>query len=412
MKRVLIPIAMALCLFGLWVPSAFADTTTKPYAVDVAPHPVAAGSTQTFTATLSNETDTQQLGSANLTVPAGFSIVSVGGPSPLGTATIVGSTIQLRGLSAPAGTSVTVSVVAISPCTPGDYPWAVIAKQANNFSGDPGNDLTFDAAHSNLVTTVTGTCSLGFGFLSQPTDAQVNTNITSQRYVPTGAPVQVQVLDANGVLITSASVPVTLSIANNPGGGVLTSAGVNAVGGIATFPALSISKTGLGYTLAAATTAASIDPGASSPFDIVDVGKNCPSGPCQSGTVTNGNTSAAESASSGTSGDQLTLALSVETLDCVGYSEVSAVVTFDTTGTRTKTITITVPKSVGGNANTRQVCFSSPTPFTDRFGATVTTGLLPDCSVAVAPCKLSSKVVKKNIVVMFSAPAGDPKGRV
>ena len=108
----------------------------------------------------------------------------------------------------------------------------------------------------------------------------------------------------------------------------------------------------------------------------------------------------------------MTLALSVETLDCVGYSEVSAVVTFDTTGTRTKTITITVPKSVGGNANTRQVCFSSPTPFTDRFGATVTTGLLPDCSVAVAPCKLSSKVVKKNIVVMFSAPAGDPKGRV
>ena len=80
MKRVLVPIAMALCLFGLWVPSAFAGTTTKPYAVDIAPHPIAAGSTQTFIATLSNETKTQQIGSANLTVPTGFSIVSVGEP--------------------------------------------------------------------------------------------------------------------------------------------------------------------------------------------------------------------------------------------------------------------------------------------------------------------------------------------
>ena len=82
MKRVLVPIAMALSLLGLWVPRAIAGTTTKPYAVDIAPHPIAAGSTQTFTATLSNETKTQQIGSANLTVPSGFSIVSVASPSP------------------------------------------------------------------------------------------------------------------------------------------------------------------------------------------------------------------------------------------------------------------------------------------------------------------------------------------
>jgi len=114
MKRFVPPIAVALCLLVLWVPRAFADSTTKPYAVDIAPHPIPAGSTQTFTATLSNETKTQQIGSANLTVPTGFSIVSVGSPSPMGTATVVGSTVQLRGLSAPAGTSATVSVVAIS----------------------------------------------------------------------------------------------------------------------------------------------------------------------------------------------------------------------------------------------------------------------------------------------------------
>ena len=154
----------------------------------------------------------------------------------------------------------------------------MIAKQSNNFSGDPGNDLTFDAAHSNLVTTTTGTCSLGFGFLSQPDDAQVNTNITSERYLPTGAPVQVQVLDANG---DSHLVGIGARHAldrEQPRRRSPDVRGRERRRWIATFPALSISKTGLGYTLAATTTATSIDAGASSAFDIVDVGKNCPVG--------------------------------------------------------------------------------------------------------------------------------------
>ena len=183
MKRVLVPIGLALCLSGLWVPRAFADTTTKPYAVDVdSPSHRRRLDPDVHRHTLERDRHP----TARLSEPhgAGGVLDRFGRQSiAVGTATIVGSTIQLRGLNAPAGTSVTVSVVAISPCTPGDYPWAVIAKQANNFSGDPGNDLTFDAAHSNLVTTTTGTCSLGFGFLSQPKDAQVNTNITSQRYL-------------------------------------------------------------------------------------------------------------------------------------------------------------------------------------------------------------------------------------
>jgi hypothetical protein len=126
----------------------------------------------------------------------------------------------------------------------------------------------------------------------------------------------------------------------------------------------------------------------------------------------NGSTTASETASAGATGDQLTLAVSVEPLDCPGYSEVSAVVTFDVTGTRTKTVKIVVPKSVAGNANGRQVCYSAPLPFLDRSGNLVTTGLLPDCSSSPAPCKVSSKLVKKNVEVVFLAPAGDPKGRV
>src|SRR5712691_10598453 len=210
-RRFLPPLALALALLGMLVPRALADTTTKPYAVDVTAHNVSAGSTQTFVATLTNETGTQQLGSANLTVPDGFTIVSTGTPTPAGTATVVGDVVQLRGLAAPAGSTVSVSIVAIAPCPPGIYAWSVIAKQANNFSGDPGNDLTFDAANSNLNTTLGGTCRLGFGFLTQPADAQVNTNITTQRYGPAGPPIQVEVLDADGTLITSSTAPVSLS---------------------------------------------------------------------------------------------------------------------------------------------------------------------------------------------------------
>jgi hypothetical protein len=412
MRRLVPPTLLIIALLGPAVPRALADTTSKPYAVDVAPHGVAAGSTQTFSVTLTNETDTQQLGSANLTVPPGFAILSVGAPAPTGTASIAGSTVQLRGLATPAGASATVAVVARTPCPPGPYTWSVVAKQSNDFNGSPGNELSFDAANSDLITTLTGTCRLGFAFLGQPADTQVNTNITSARYTPTGAPVQVRVLDANGDLISSAAVPVSLSIGTNPGGGTLSATPTSSVGGIATFASLSIDRTGLDYTLAATTTAASIDPGQSTPFDIVDVGKNCPAGPCASGNVTKGTTTASLLASAGAAGDQLTLVLSVEPLDCTGYTEVSAVATFETTGTRTKTVTITIPKAVGGNANSRQVCFSAPTPFTDRFGALVTTGLLPDCSAAPAPCKVSSKVVKQTIVVTFIDPAGDPKGRV
>jgi hypothetical protein len=405
---------IALAAIAVWiaVPAA-ADPTSKPYAADVSPHVVPAGATRTLTISLTNETDTQQLGSANVIAPATFTLLGASSPAPGGTASITGSTIELRGLSTPPGATTQVSVQVIAPCTPGDYAWETIAKQSNNYSGEPGNNLFFDAANSDLVTTVSGTCRLGFDFLRGPADAQVSTNITSVRYTPAGLPVQVRVLDAAGDLITTSSASVTLSIGNGPAGATLSGATTQAASsGIATFPTLSIDRTALDYTLVASTSSGSIDPGASGPFDIVDVGKNCPAGPCSSGNVVNGNTTATETASAGASGDQLTLAVSVEPLDCPGYTEVSAVVTFDVTGIRTKTVTITVPKSVAGSPKSRQVCYSAPTPFVDRSGNLVTTGLLPDCTAAAAPCKLEAKVVKKQVQVTLLAPAGDPKGRV
>lgn len=411
-RRLVVPMFVAVVSLTLFIAPAIADTN-KPYAVVVSPADVPAGSTSTFTATLINETATQQLGSANLTLPAGFTPLSVGVPSPSGTAAIVGGTIQLRDLAVPAGTSASVSVVALTPCPTGTYTWSVIAKQANNFSGDPGNDLTFDPANSALTTSLTGTCHLGFDFVAQPASAQVGAAITSVTYDPAAPPVAVQVLDGGGTLISSSTAPVTLTILNNPGGGFLSgTTTVDAVGGVATFPGISIDQSGLSYTLSADTSAVAIDPAASAPFNIADVGKQCPAGPCASGTVTEGGTSASELASGGSDGDLLSLYVSVESLDCANYTETSAVVTFDVTGERTKSVTITIAKSSSLKPSKVRVCFASPTAFVDRSGATVNLGLLPDCGVSVAPCVASVRVVKGNIVTTFLAPAGDPKGRV
>ena len=128
----------AIVLLTMFVVPAFA-APKKPYAAVISPSAVAAGSTASFTATLTNETSTQQLGSANLTLPAGFVPLSVGTPTS-GTATLAGGTVFLRNLATAPGTSVSVSVSARVPCPLGTYAWSIIAKQANDFSGDPGND--------------------------------------------------------------------------------------------------------------------------------------------------------------------------------------------------------------------------------------------------------------------------------
>jgi len=66
--------------------------------------------------------------------------------------------------------------------------------------------------------------------------------------------VEVQILDAFGNLVTSATDAVTIAIANDPNGGSSVLGGtipVSAVGGVATFSDLSIDLTGVGFTLSA-----------------------------------------------------------------------------------------------------------------------------------------------------------------
>lgn len=80
--------------------------------------------------------------------------------------------------------------------------------------------------------------------------------------------IQVTVQDAGGNTVTSATDAITLAIGANPSGGTLSgTVTVNAVNGVASFPGISIDKSGSGYTLTA--DAAGLAGATSPAFDIV-----------------------------------------------------------------------------------------------------------------------------------------------
>ncbi|HEY7027021.1 MAG TPA: hypothetical protein VH438_05415 [Gemmatimonadales bacterium] len=81
-------------------------------------------------------------------------------------------------------------------------------------------------------------------FLQQPASA-----VAGQPIAP---PITVAVQDANGNTVLSSSVTVRLALGNNQTGGTLSGpATIDAINGVATFGALSVDRTGTGYTLVA-----------------------------------------------------------------------------------------------------------------------------------------------------------------
>jgi hypothetical protein len=126
--------------------------------------------------------------------------------------------------------------------------------QFSNLSIDSaGTGYTLAASASGL----TGTTSSAFnitvgsaaklGFHVQPSNTPGGASITPA--------VVVEVQDLGGNRVTSANNTVSVAIGTNPGGGSLSgNAPVAAVSGLATFPNLSIDKSGSGYTLTSAST--------------------------------------------------------------------------------------------------------------------------------------------------------------
>lgn len=270
-----------------------------------------------------------------------------------------------------------------------------------------------------------GASSYRLVFTRQPANAQVEESISSSAYNPSGPSVQVTVRDQSNHLVTSFVGTITLSLQSDPGNGTLSGALVQTVeNGTAEFPGIEIDESGFGYRLHAEPCqgfgcfstlrgAIPVTPADSRKFDIVDVVMTCDPEPCGSGDVTDGNTTASMMTSSGADGDRLFFSVSPGALNCAQYRETSSLVTFSVTGSRTKTITITVPRTTARPLSSYQVCYDSPNKFKDRNGQLVNKGLLPDCTTSdPAPCVVSREFEGNDVDIVFSAPLGDPKGRV
>ena len=142
---------------------------------------------------------------------------------------------------------------------------AGVATFSNLSINSAGTGYTLAAS----ATALTGATSNAFNVLvgaaaklaitTQPTNAAAGAAINPA--------VQVSVEDSQGNIVTTATNQITVAIGTNPSAGTLSgTAQLNAVAGVATFPTLSINKTGTGYTLTA--NAATLAGATSSAFNI------------------------------------------------------------------------------------------------------------------------------------------------
>jgi len=282
--------------------------------------------------------------------------------------------------------------------------------------------------------TSSAPCALVFAPGGQPTGTTVNTTITSSFDAPGAGPVQVEVVDQFGNLVTNSKAAVTIAITStaNPGHGTLSGTKtVNATSGVASFSDLSINQPGVGYRLTA--TSRGMFPVTSNHFDIWSSIQQCSTTPCSasaSSATTAGTVTATSSAGSpqfvgaGIGGDN--------SYTCAGtYQPVSDPFSFDVVsgsggmglgGQFTVVLRIdksTVQSSGHPGASTWQICYASTSSFPGSAGPTTIgdvpyfTGLLPDCSNTnpVPPCvQARNKDNAGDVIVTFLA-VGDPIGK-
>jgi hypothetical protein len=314
------------------------------------------------------------------------------------------------------------SFTATTSATVGAVNWSIIAKQANDYNGSPGNNLTLDTANSHLTSYV-GTCVLSF--VTQPKDAKVGANITSVTADPAGTPVRVEVLNGpGGSRVTTSSDAVSLAITSGTGtaGAALTPStpSANAVNGLASF-GFSIGTAGFGYQVTASSSGSTSADSAA--FNVADDAVICTGHGCN-GNAAKNNVTVNVTAPLAASGDLLEVALDLESLSCPGYTPLAGtpVVTFTVTGSSYRLVTIIVPAALDPRpASQDRVCYGSAKPFTDRSGLTnVNVGLLPDCknkvdltSPTLLPCQRSTTVDRSTgaHTVSFYAPFGSTRGR-
>ena len=264
--------------------------------------------------------------------------------------------------------------------------------------------------------------------------------ISGSPYAPGGPPVSVEVVDAAGARVTTATDAITIALGAGSSPGTLTGTlTVNAVAGVASFSTLRISAPG---TFSLAATAAGLTAATSAPFKVDTVVAACTEDVLCTGTTSSPTTRVDVSAFADPARpDAGFLALSLNVgpaLDCAGYTEISpdTALVDVTAASRTKTVSLTIDKkqmnAVANNgASFLQVCFASPAPFTTSAGTASPlqgtfdwnadgvpdpqyVGLLPDCGAFAPPCVVARKKVGAGDgFIQANLPAGlaDPRMR-
>jgi hypothetical protein len=428
-----IAIMVAAIVLTLAVPGIVRGHWYGPstYLAKVTPTSVAAGSTATFEVKLELVSGgSKGLLSARIVAPVGVSVIGASAQNKWGSVPtqVSADSVTVNGLWLwKVGQSATVTIEAAIACgTAGSVQWDTIGHSTVLFTHPHASTLPRHPG-SQLGTDVSG-CSLAFVVGSQPADAAVDTNITSEAGNPLGAPVRVQVLDGNGSPSSQSSVPVTLDIADGTGtpGAQLNGSTTESTNtsGVATFSTLSIDQAGFAYRLTSS--AAGLDSTSSAEFDVYGELVQC-SGAC-SATVEEGSTEATVSTTT-TAGGTIAASLGVDSLSCDNaankfYERTSEVLSWEVSGsTSVKKVTFKVDKSAVDKPFWKfQVCFSTPNAaFVNRFGVPIQpdqAGLLPDCDFfghhqQGLPCVLWRwRDFHGNVYVKFLLGEEDPKGHV
>ena len=261
----------------------------RTYSADFSSPVTGGGSDQTINLRITN-VGTQDLGSADITPPAGIVFTAVSGPgSSLDTAGI-----HLRNLNLAGGSFLDYTITANISCPARTVNWGnplqITAHRDNNGGGQAFN---LDTAQSDLLTAVQQACTL-ISISTQPNHAQAGQTITNTAYDPTGS--KVTVVARNNVGLAPL-VPSNDQVTLGKTAGLFTSGGTGFTGNAVTlsnaaqavFTALQSGRTGLGFKLTA--TATGYFPSlASNSFDIQVDGTRCQGASCSVDTGNQGHT--------------------------------------------------------------------------------------------------------------------------
>ena len=228
----IVPIAALVVMTLMAVPGN--ATFAKKYDLKILPASAVAGADTTFTATYTNKS-IYKVGSTELKVPAGFSVLSA--TSSRGTVTTTSTTVKVLNLSLPLNSSFTITIAGRLTCAAATASWTAVTKEGNSFTGAL---FSLNNPGTAQKTTVTGSCSLAF--VDQPADTGVGDAINA----PTGVSVQA---------LNGASQPVSgvaISMAANGPGSLSGTSPVSTAGdpAAAAFTDLSVGEAGT-YTLTA-----------------------------------------------------------------------------------------------------------------------------------------------------------------